>query len=195
MILRSTHAAHLTPKAALPGTCRNTRRCTIHSRLVCGFLRPSYFGTCRHRSSVQVAAQEVVSAGRVKPRFTKQLGITKEEDAAQEADSGGKEGTPQPRFAKQLGLVKEDKHDEPDQQEQQLDVEQLDVEQLDSEQPAEEESAPEPSPSQAEEGKAMHLSAAMLSPCACCTTLNDATCVVQRIWAWSQTRRDIRSLS
>lgn len=153
MIVRSTQAAHLTPKAALPSSCRKTRHCTIHSKPVCGLLRSSNFGTCRHRPSVQVAAQQVVSAGQVKPRFAKQLGLTKEGDVAQEADVSGKEKAPQPRFAKQLGLLKEDKRDEPDQQEEQLDVEELDVEQQ-----AEEEPAPEPSPSQPEQGKAMHCS-------------------------------------
>lgn len=163
MIVRSTHAAPLTPKAALPSNCRKTRSCTLHSKPVCGLERSSFFGICTHRPSVQVAAQE---AGQVKPRFAKQLGLIKEEDAAQEADIGGREEPHQARFAKQLGLAKENKHDEPDQLEEQLDIEQLDVqhpdvehldvEHLDVEQPAAGESAPEPSPGQAEEGKAMH---------------------------------------
>lgn len=186
MIVRSTHAARLTPKPALPSTCRKTRHCTIHSKPVCGLLRSSNFGTCRHRPSVQVAAQEVVSAGQVKPRFAKQLGLEKEADAAQEADIGGKEKPLQPRFAKQLGLLKEDKPDEhkrdkPDQQAEQLNVEQLDVEELDVEQLAEEELAPEPGPDQPQQGKDMHcsmLNAAMPSPSCCCVTLND----VQHIW-------------
>lgn len=174
MIVRSTHAAHLIPKAAVLSTGRQPRPCSIHS--VCGLLRSSNFGTCRHRSLVQVAAQRVVDAGQVQPRFAKQLGLLKKEDTAQE-DSIDQDKPPQPRFAKQLGILKEDKHDE--QQEEQPEVEQIDVEesapeptssqpeqdepdqqeeQPEVEQIGAEESEPEPSTSQPEQGKATHHS-------------------------------------
>lgn len=174
MIVRSTHAAHLIPKAAVPNTDRQPRPCSIHS--VCGLLRSSNLGACRHRSSVQVAAQRVVYAGQVQPRFAKQLGLLKKEDTSQEASSADGDKPPQPRFAKQLGLLKEDKHDE--QQEEQPEIEQIEVEepalstssqpeqdepdqqeeQLEVEQMDLDESAPEPSMSQPEQGKATHHS-------------------------------------
>ena len=169
MIVRSTHAAHLIPTATLPNTCRQKRPITVHSKCSCGLLRSSNLETRRHHPSVQVAAQGVVSAGQVKPRFAKQLGLSKDEDAAKEAETGSKEQPPQPRFAKQIGLVKENKHDEPDQHDKQVDAEQPGVEQptveeiapepspSQSEKPTVEEIAPEPSPSQLEQGKSMHL--------------------------------------
>ena len=152
MVVRYTHAAHLIPKAALPNTCGQEQPGITQSKCYCGLLRSSNLGTRKHRPSVQAAAKRVTYAGQAKPRFAKQLGLSKEEDAAQEAEIGGKEQPPQPRFAKQLALLKEDKHDEPDQQEEQLDVEQPDVEQ-----PSVDESAPEASPSQPEQGMSMRF--------------------------------------
>ena len=178
MIVRSTHAAHLIPKAAVLNTGRQPRQCSIHR--VCGLLRSTNVATCRHRPSVKVAAQRAVYAGQAQPRFAKQLGLLKKEDTAQEATSVDTDKPPQPRFAKQLGLLKEDKHDEQqEEQPEQPEVEQIDVKEsapeLRSSQPEQyepdqqeeqpevehicaDESEPETSTSQPEQGKATHRS-------------------------------------
>lgn len=174
MIVRSTHAAHLIPKAAVHTTGRQPQQCSIHS--VCGLLSSTNFATCRHRSSVKVAAQRAAYAGQAQPRFAKQLGLLKKEDKAQEATSVDTDKPPQPRFAKQLGLLNEDKRHEPEQHEEQPEDEQIDVEkstpwlsfsqpeqyepeeQLEVENMGAQESEPEPSASQPEQGKASHRS-------------------------------------
>lgn len=185
MIVRSTHAAQLIPKAGVVSAGRQTRQCSIYP--VHEVLRSTHSLTCKRRISVQVAAQRVVYAGQAQPRFAKQLGLLKKDDMAQEASSVDNDKPPQPRFAKQLGLLKEDKHDE--QQEEQPEVDQIDVEesatepsssqleqyepdlqeeQLEVEQIGADESELEPSTSQPEQGKATHHS---LYQCCCCYPL------------------------